>query len=159
MHLCFVSSTNTCRSPMAALVARTHLDRVGLGDRVRITSAGTGLWQAGEPADRRAALVLARAGYPTGHVATPVGPDHLGANLLLAMDSGHATTLRRLVADPDTVRLLRDFDPAGVDLNIPDPFYGGPTDFTEVLTMLEAAMPGLLGWVRRQLASCGLIGD
>lgn len=153
MHVSFVSSTNTCRSPMAALVARKHLVQAGLQDRVRITSAGTGLWQAGEPADRRATAVLTAAGYPTGHVATPLGPDHLNANLLLAMDSGHARTLRRLVADTAAVRLLRTFDPEVVeDFCVPDPFYGGPEDFSEVLRMIESAMPGVLGWLEGELA-------
>ena len=152
MHVSFISSTNTCRSPMAALVAREHLAQASLPDRVRITSAGTGLWQAGEPADRRAAAVLIAAGYPTGHVATPLGPDHLNANLLLAMDSGHVRTLRGMVADAAAVRLLRTFDPeAGEDLCIPDPFYGGPDGFAEVLRMIEAAMPGVLAWLEREL--------
>lgn len=152
MHLSFVSSTNICRSPMAALVAREFLGRAGLGDQVRITSAGTGLFQAGAPADRRAAAVLVRGGYPTGHVATPLGPDHRGANLLLAMDSGHARTLRTLVPDPTTVRLLRTFDPAvAEDLNIPDPYYGGLDGFAEVLAMIESAMPGVLAWVKSEL--------
>jgi protein-tyrosine phosphatase len=152
VHVSFISSTNTCRSPMAALVAREHLLRAGLHDRVRITSAGTGLWQAGEPADRRAVAVLTAAGYPTGHVATPLGPDHLNANLLVAMDCGHIRTLRRLVADTAAVRLLRTFDPeVGEDLGIPDPFYGGPEGFAEVLCMIESAMPGVLTWLESKL--------
>jgi protein-tyrosine phosphatase len=152
VHLTFVSSSNICRSPMAALVAGEQVGRAGLGDRVRITSVGTGLVQAGAPVDRRAAAVLAGAGYPTGHVATPLRTDHLHANLLLAMDSGHVRLLRKLVPDPRTVRLLRTFDPASEeDLEIPDPFYGGPDGFAEVFTMIEAAMPGVLDWVEREL--------
>ncbi len=65
------------------------------------------------------------------------------------MDSGHEKALRRLVGDPDRVRLLRSFDPgAGPDLDVPDPYYGGPDGFDDVLAMIEAAMPGLLTWVR-----------
>jgi protein-tyrosine phosphatase len=152
MHLSFVCSTNTCRSPMAALVFREHLCRKGIADRVRVTSAGTGLRLAGAPADRRATAVLVEHGYPTGHVATPVGDGHLNANLLLALDSCHAWTLRRLVADPARVRLLRSFDPmAGDDVNVPDPYYGGPREFTEVLQMIESAVPALLDWVCDEL--------
>jgi low molecular weight protein-tyrosine phosphatase len=148
MHVCFVCSTNTCRSAMAALVFREHLTRGGLVDRVRVTSAGTGLWQAGAPADRRAAAVLVDHGYPTGHVAAPLSGDHLNASLLLALDSGHARTLRRLVADVTRVRLLRSFDPAaGEDVDVPDPYYGGPGEYAEVLRMVESAVPALLDWV------------
>jgi len=152
MHVCFVCSTNTCRSAIAALVFREHLNRRGLTDRVRVTSAGTGLCQAGAPADRRAAAVLVDHGYPTGHVAAPLGSDHLSASLLLALDSGHARTLRRLVTDLTRVRLLRSFDPAtGEDGNVPDPYYGGPEEYLEVLRMVESAVPALLDWVCEKL--------
>jgi protein-tyrosine phosphatase len=48
--------------------------------------------------------------------------------------------------------LLRSFDrAAGQDLDVPDPNYGGEYGFDEVLTMVSAAMPGLLAWVRERL--------
>lgn len=136
---------------MAALVFTTHLERVGLADRVRVTSAGTGSWHAGDPADPRAAKVLADHGYPTEHVAARVDGDHLDADLLVALDTDHDRALRRLVDDPARVRLLRSFDPRATDLDVPDPYYGGRQGFVEVLEMVEAAAPGLLGWVRERL--------
>ncbi|HEX6342080.1 low molecular weight protein-tyrosine-phosphatase [Umezawaea sp.] len=152
MHVSFIGSTNTCRSPMAALVFREHLHREGIAERVRVTSAGTGLWLVGAPTDRRATAVLVDHGYPVGHVAAPLGSDHLNASLLVALDSGHARTLRRLVTDPDRVRLLRSFDPvAGEDVDVPDPYYGGPAEYAEVLRMVESAVPGLLDRVCDEL--------
>ena len=54
--------------------------------------------------------------------------------------------------DPDRVRLLRSFDPdAPEGAGVPDPYYGGPDGFTEVLTMIRAAMPGLVERVRSRL--------
>ncbi len=110
-HISFVCSGNICRSPMAALVFGEQVRRAGLADRIRVTSAGIGPWHVGEPADERARRVLAERGYPTEHVATQVSPDHLSADLLLAMDSGHEKALRRLVGDQDRVRMFRSFDP------------------------------------------------
>jgi protein-tyrosine phosphatase len=131
-----------------------HLRRAGLEGSVRVSSAGIGPWHVGEPLDERAAEVLARHGYPVEHVAAQVGAGHLGADLFLAMDRGHDKALRRLVDDPSRVRLLRSFDPAASgDLDVPDPYYGGPEGFDEVLVMIEAAMPGLLAWTRGRLAS------
>ena len=47
------------------------------------------------------------------------------------------------------VRLLREFDPASSgDLDVPDPYYGGPDGFEEVLDLVEAACRGLLDEVR-----------
>jgi protein-tyrosine phosphatase len=137
---------------MAELVFREHLRKAGLQDVVEVNSAGTGPWHVGEPADDRARSTLARHGYPTDHVATQVDNRHLGADLLVALDSGHARTLRRIADDPDRVRLLRSFDPeSGDDVDVPDPYYGGPEGFDEVLAMIEAASPGLLAWVHDNL--------
>jgi protein-tyrosine phosphatase len=117
-----------------------------------VSSAGTGHWHVGGPADPRATEVLRRHGYGTGHVARQVAVEHADADLLIALDSGHVRLLRRLVDYPDRVRLLRSFDPAaGEDLDVPDPYYGGRHGFDDVLAMIEAAMPGLVEWVRQRL--------
>ncbi|TWE23798.1 low molecular weight protein-tyrosine-phosphatase [Prauserella muralis] len=149
LRIVFVCSGNICRSPMAALVFREHLRRAGLGDAVHVSSAGMGPWHAGEPADPRARATLERAGYPVDHVAAQIGEADLDADLFLAADTGHLRDLRRLVGDPDRVVLLREFDPtAPPGAEIPDPYYGDGDGFTDVLGMIERAMPGLLDWVR-----------
>ncbi|OLR90351.1 protein tyrosine phosphatase [Actinokineospora bangkokensis] len=151
MRVCFVCTGNICRSPMAALVFEEHVRRAGLAGVVQVSSAGTGSWHVGDGADERTVRVLAREGYPVEHVAALLDEEHLDADLLVALDSGHARELRRLVGG-DRVRLLRDFDPdAGEDRDVPDPYYGGDEGFDEVLAMVEAAVPGLLGWVRERL--------
>jgi protein-tyrosine phosphatase len=154
VHICFVCTGNICRSPSAALVFAEHLRRAGLADAVRISSAGTGPWHAGEPIDARAGAALARRGYAVDHVAAQISEEQLAADLLLALDTGHEKALRRLVDKPERVRLLRSFGPAaGAELDVPDPYYGGPEGFDEVLDMIEAAMPGLLAWVRDRLGA------
>ncbi|MDQ3989245.1 MAG: low molecular weight phosphotyrosine protein phosphatase [Actinomycetota bacterium] len=152
-HICFVCTGNICRSPTAAIVFTEHLRREGLADRVRVTSSGTGGWHVGNAADPRTARALRRAGYDATHVAAQLGPEHLDADLLVALDSGHLAALRRVVPDPGRLALLRSFDPgAGGDLDVPDPYFdGGERGFDDVLDMVHAAMPGLLAWVRERL--------
>jgi low molecular weight protein-tyrosine phosphatase len=153
VHVSFVCTGNICRSPIAALVFTEHLRRAGLSDEVRVTSAGTGPWHVGEPADPRALRVLAEHGYPTDHIAAQVDEDHLAADLVIAMDAGHARALRGLLVDDERLALFRAFDPdAGADLDVPDPYYGDHRGFVEVLGMVEAAMPGLLDRVRAHRA-------
>lgn len=152
IHVCFVCTGNICRSPIAEKVFAEHLRRQRLDHRVRVSSAGTGGWHAGDPADPRTEDVLRRNGYSTRHRAQQVAVEHADADLLVALDRGHIRSLRRLVDHTDRIRLLRSFDPdAGGDLDVPDPYYGGHRAFDEVLTMIEAAMPGLLAWVRERL--------
>lgn len=140
---------------MAESIFRQHLDKAGLADLVDVNSAGIGGWHIDEPMEERATETLAAAGYPTVHAAAKVGPEHLNADLILAMDTGHYKALLRLVDDPAKVRMFRSFDPAADpdDLDVPDPYYGPKEDFDELLTMLEAAMPGLVAFVRAEVGS------
>jgi protein-tyrosine phosphatase len=151
VHITFICTGNICRSPMAEVVFADALRSEGLADRVRVSSAGTGGWHVGDPADPRTAETLRRAGYDCKHVAAQVGPQHLSADLLVALDSGHLATLRRVVRDPQRVVLLRSFDPAADDLDVPDPYFGAEHGFDDVLAMVRAATPGLLAWVRDRL--------
>ncbi|MGH3697620.1 MAG: low molecular weight protein-tyrosine-phosphatase [Pseudonocardiaceae bacterium] len=152
LSVVFVCTGNICRSPMAEIVFADALRREGLAHRVQVSSAGTGSWHVGEPADVRTVEALRRAGYGCEHVAAQLGPEHLSADLLVALDYGHFAALRRMVAEPDRVVLLRSFDrTAGRNLDVPDPYYGGKHGFDEVLDMVRAAMPGLLAWVRERL--------
>ncbi|MHA6795184.1 low molecular weight protein-tyrosine-phosphatase [Pseudonocardia bannensis] len=137
---------------MAEKVFVAELARAGLSDQVSVTSAGTGGWHVGNPADERAAAVLRAHGYPDTHVARQVDAEVLSADLIIALDSEHRRALQRSVPEPDRVRLLRSFDPAApAGAEVPDPYYGGPDGFDEVLAMVKAAMPGLLDWVRARL--------
>jgi protein-tyrosine phosphatase len=62
-----------------------------------------------------------------------------------------ASALRRLLGGDGEVRMLRSFDPAADDEDVPDPYYGDYSDFVEVLGLVEAAMPGLVEWVRARV--------
>ncbi|WP_433274438.1 low molecular weight protein-tyrosine-phosphatase [Actinosynnema sp. CS-041913] len=150
MHVSFICTGNICRSPVAAIIFREHLDRAGLGGLVTVSSAGTGGWHVGEPADHRAAKSLADHGYRSDHTAAQVSEEHLAADLLVALDSGHLRALTRS-ADADRVRLLRSFDPDADGVDVPDPYYGDRAGFDLVITQVEAAVPGLLAWVRERL--------
>jgi protein-tyrosine phosphatase len=150
LHVSFICTGNICRSPMAAVIFREHLRRAGLAD-VTVSSAGTGPWHVGEPADRRASATLTKHGYLPDHVAAQVGPEHLDADLLVVLDRGHARELRSMLGDDPRIRSLRSFDPDADDEDVPDPYYGGDDGFADVLTMIEAAVPGLLDWVREHV--------
>ncbi|MBP2369180.1 low molecular weight protein-tyrosine-phosphatase [Pseudonocardia parietis] len=150
MNVVFVCTGNICRSPIAEKMLAAEVEAIGLDDRVRVASAGTGHWHIGAPMDTRAAEVLTAHGYDVAHSARQVDAEILSADLLVALDAGHLRSLQRSVPDPRRVRLLRSFDPAAPDdAEVPDPYYGGPDGFTEVHELLVAAMPGLVEYVKR----------
>ena len=102
-------------------------------------SSGTGGWHLGEPMDRRAAATLSpRATTRTSHRARQFNAARADDyDLVLAMDRDNLADLRALGVEPDRLRLFRDFDPVPGDGQVPDPFYGGESGFTDVLAMVE----------------------
>lgn len=151
LHVTFICTGNICRSPMAEKIFAANVERAGLADRVRVSSAGTTPWHAGSDADPRTNTVLTRHGYPTGHVAAMIGPDHVSADMVIGLDSQHDRELTRLGVPAARRRLLRSFDPHAPAPDVSDPYYGDDHDFEIVREKIEAAMPGLLDWVRDQL--------
>jgi protein-tyrosine phosphatase len=156
-----VCSGNICRSPIAEVVLREHLHRAGLGHAVVVDSAGIGGWHVGDPADQRTVAVLRRHGYDgSAHRAAQITRARIDADdapdLLLAMDATHLRDLQRLAAGTP-VHLIREFDPDADpgDLDVPDPYYGPDCDFDAVLAMIEAATPGVIEHLRRELAPEG----
>ncbi|WP_406124509.1 low molecular weight protein-tyrosine-phosphatase [Streptomyces sp. NBC_00989] len=151
----FVCTGNICRSPMAESVFRARVAEAGLDGLVEVDSAGTDGWHDGDGADPRAVAVLEEHGYGTDHAARRFQASWFSRlDLVIALDSGHRKTLRRLAPteeDAQKVRLLRSYDPdAGDDLDVPDPYYGGMDGFEECLEMVEAASTGLLAAVREE---------
>ena len=150
-RIVFVCLGNICRSPMAETVMQSLLAEAGLADRVEVSSAGTGDWHVGERADPRTVETLAGRGYDgSRHRARQFEPDWFDRHdLVIALDSANLAELRRM-APPDRreeVRLLRSFDEESVragDLDVPDPYYGGPGGFEDTLALVERACRGLL---------------
>jgi len=151
-RIVFVCLGNICRSPMAEVVMRSFVEQAGLSDRIAVASAGTGDWHVGERADPRTVEILAGRGYDgSAHRARQFEASWFDDyDLVVALDAANLAELRRLAPYDrrDDVRLLRAYDPtlgADVgDLDVPDPYYGGPEGFGEALSMVERACRGLL---------------
>jgi protein-tyrosine phosphatase len=145
----FVCTGNICRSAMAEVVFRWFADSVGLGARVVSSSAGTGDWHVGEPADQRTVEALQRHGYDgSRHRARQFTSRDFDENdLVVALDRTHDRILRgwaRGEADTAKIALLLSFDAAaGSARDVPDPYYAGPAMFDEVLGMIESACRSL----------------
>ncbi|HET8953574.1 MAG TPA: low molecular weight protein-tyrosine-phosphatase [Solirubrobacteraceae bacterium] len=153
MKLLFVCMGNICRSPTAEGVMRHLLREQGLEDEIEVDSAGTGGWHVGHPPDERATEAARRCGIALeGAARTVRAGDFEEYDLLLAADRENLADLRALAPDDEArakVRLLREFDPhSHGDLDVPDPYYGGPRGFEEVLDLVGAACRGLLAEVR-----------
>jgi protein-tyrosine phosphatase len=134
---------NICRSPMAHVVLAARVVDAGLD--VTVDSFGTGDWHIGRPMDSRAAATLTAEGYDASRHRAAQFTSALvdDFDLVLAMDSDNLADLRALGVD-ERLRRFRDFDPAGPG-DVPDPYFGGPDRFGEVLAMVERTSDALVG--------------
>jgi len=160
-RVCLVCLGNICRSPMAEVMLRAELERAGLSARVEVDSAGTGDWHLGEPMDPRARDELSRRGYHgAGHRARQFEPSWFKRyDLVLAMDASNLARLRRMAPDREAAErtvLFLSFDPAraasGDDLEVPDPYNGGPEEYALVFGLVQPAARGLADQLTELLA-------
>lgn len=152
-RIVFVCTGNICRSPTAEGVLRRMAAAQGLAGRVEVASAGLQDWHAGAPPDARSIEHALRRGYAiAGQRARHFTRlDFERFDQVIAMDAGHHDQLRRLCPPQHAHKLRRAADfsdrvPAG---GVPDPYYGGASEFEAVLDLIEGVCAGVLAAVGR----------
>ncbi len=118
------------------------MEQEGLADRVRVDSAGTGAWHQGEAPDPRSAEVAKRNGIELrGRARRVRAEDFHDFDYIFAMDRSNLRDLRYLESESDgeaALALFREFDPhRDGDLEVPDPYYGGPDGFDLMFEMVD----------------------
>jgi protein-tyrosine phosphatase len=154
VKILFVCLGNICRSPTAEAVFRALAARDAPELTIEVDSAGTAGYHVGEPADARTRQAAARRGYDMSplraRVVEPRDFEHF--DLILAMDRENLSVLHRRAPahTRERVRLFLEFAPDAGVTDVPDPYYGGPNGFEEVLDLVEAAAGGLLQHLRQR---------
>jgi len=150
----FVCLGNICRSPTAEAVLRAIAAREARDLEVDADSAGTAGYHIGAAPDERSQQAARRRGYDMSALrARVVAPEDFERfDLILAMDRENLSVLRRRAPRErhDRIRLFLEFAPDLGTAEVPDPYYGGPNGFEEVLDLVEGAARALLAHLRRE---------
>lgn len=151
----FVCMGNICRSPTAEAVFKHYVEKAQLSQRVLSDSAGTHDYHIGDPPDKRAREAAQRRGYDMSLLrARQVSDrDFSEFDYVLAMDE-HNYHLLKTGCPPQyehKLLLFMNFSESCGRRNVPDPYYGGPQGFEQVLDMVEDAAQGLLRHIQKEL--------
>lgn len=132
MHIIFVCTGNTCRSPMAEALLKKKTDAH------TVESAGLSVSHPA-PAHENAVRTMAEYGMDiTNHVAKPLTPELVEkADLLLTMTRGHRALLCALfpAADEKTFTLA---EYAGCAEDVEDPFGGDMETYRAAAAQIAA---------------------
>jgi protein-tyrosine phosphatase len=147
IRILFVCLGNICRSPAAEGVFQHLAAEAGVADRFSLDSAGTGAWHEGQPADLRMRQAAERRGIALRSIARQIEvSDFERFDHIFAMDASNLEDLLGMAPAEyhDKIRLFRDLDPEGPGLDVPDPYYGGPAGFDQVLDIVTRTARTLL---------------
>jgi protein-tyrosine phosphatase len=153
IRVLFVCMGNICRSPTAEAVFRRTVAYAGLEDRIECDSAGTHGYHIGEPPDQRAQQAAMPRGYDMGNLrGRKVGTkDFEQFDHIVAMDRHNLALLEDMCPKQhaNKLALYCDFHAEYAGREVPDPYYGGPQGFEQVLDMIEAVSDSLVARLRK----------
>lgn len=149
----FVCLGNICRSPLAEGIFKAKVKQAGLGAQFEIDSCGTSAFHIGEQPDPRSSANARENGVYLNHEARQfVVEDFDRFDYILPMDASNFRNVMALEISHHSARvaMMRDYDPEGQGLDVPDPYYGGSRGFQNVFDILDRSTQGLLDEIRME---------
>ena len=131
---------NICRSPLAEGILKSKLNT----DSVQVDSAGTGDYHIGDPPDHRSIAVGKKYGLDiTNQLGRQFEPsDFERFDHIYVMDNFNFSDVISLAKNEDQkkkVKLILNEIFPGENVDVPDPYQGGPEGFENVYKMLDEA--------------------
>lgn len=138
---------NICRSPLADGLLRKKVAEEGLN--VEVDSAGTAAYHVGNPPDIRMQATAKSKGCPIDNLRARqfVVEDYDRFDRIYVMDQSNkrnVLSLARDAQDEAKVEMLLNLSHPNMDLEVPDPYYGGDQGFLEVYNLVDEATDVLI---------------
>lgn len=150
----FVCLGNICRSPLAEAIFKEKIKASKLEDHFEADSCGTSNYHIGDPPDSRTIANARKNGVAISHLGRQLCTDDLEQyDYILAMDQSNYQNILRLTNAQQysgKVSLMRTYDPEGKGKEVPDPYYGGESQFQEVFDILDRSMDTFIAHLREK---------
>ena len=142
----FVCLGNICRSPLAEAIFLHKVKAKGLQHLYYAESCGTANYHIGDRPDHRTIRNAEMNGVIIDHLGRQLCTDDFEKfDEIFVMDKSNFNNALRIAgAHESKVKLMRSFDPMGVDEDVPDPYYGGEKDFQNVFDILNRSIEAYL---------------
>jgi protein-tyrosine phosphatase len=150
----FVCLGNICRSPLAQGIFEYLTEHET--DLFFADSAGTSTYHIGELPDDRAIAVAQKNHIILAHRARQIQKEDFERfDYIIAMDKSNYQNILSLKArvsnaSEPNIMLMRSFDTAKDQLEVPDPFYGSQQDFERCYEILYRCMDKMVEFLRTE---------
>ena len=149
ISILFICLGNICRSPAAEAVMKQMAADNGLSQQLHVESAAIGPWHVGDLPDSRMRHHAARRGYSLNSRAQQFNASFFQRfDVIVVMDEeNYRTVSRQARSDADRRKIWRMKDyfiRYKGESSVPDPYYGGDSDFEWALDLIEDGCQGLL---------------
>ncbi|HEY4800226.1 MAG TPA: low molecular weight protein-tyrosine-phosphatase [Bacteroidia bacterium] len=146
-RILFVCLGNICRSPMAEGILRYKTEQRGL--KLKIDSAATGPWHAGENPDKRATKTAKGRGVDISKlVARQITEDDFeNFDMIYVADAQVYDGVAALALTREhklKIDYIMNLVHPDLNMPVPDPYFGGIDGFEKVFDMLEEACEAIL---------------
>lgn len=161
IRVLFVCLGNICRSPTVEAVFKERVEKSGWGKLFEIDSAGTANFHIGKAPDQRTQEHALGRGYNLSNLKARQleSNDFEHFDFVLVMDKQNLSDAQRVRSKASNakaeLKLFLDYLPEQPVREMPDPYYGGPEGFEEVLDLSEQGADSLL---RTLLKKQGVLG-
>lgn len=143
-NLLFVCTGNTCRSPMAAAIARKEAKRRGW-THVAVRSAGTGAMDGGRASPETLAVLKEQGIEDPNHFSQQLTPELVQwADLILAMSLSHMYVIQDFGGGEKSTLITDFLEDEEIANGVEDPYGQGIEVYQRTFTQLERAIMSMM---------------